>query len=82
MRFKTIQSESSKFAFYLNLAHPHTMRIAIALLITLRSMQNEMDMIDCQWHIFIFLIVCTSLIVPPGNLSIILSVGLQVYNSE
>ena len=38
MRFKMrIQSESSRFAFNSNRARPHAMRIAIALLITLRS---------------------------------------------
>ena len=35
-----------------------------------------------QWHIFIILIVsCANVIVAPGNLSIVLSVGMEVYNS-
>ena len=43
---------------------------------------NYMHMIIRQWHIFIILIgVCTNLIVAPGNLSIIPSVDLQVYNN-
>ena len=35
-----------------------------------------------QWHIFVILIFsCISTLVAPSNLSIIVSIGMEVYNS-
>ena len=47
-----------------------------------KTVATSNDYFLSQWHIFIILIVsCTNVIVAPSKMSIITSIGMEVYNS-
>ena len=48
----------------------------------LRNLRTSIKPTIQKWHIFVILIVsCMSMIVAPTNMSIIASIGMEVYNS-